>query len=145
MNYPRVGAVRLVHLSLIGLLLVGCGGPSGSYQGVVRFDDGSPVQSGSIELRSLATGSRYASRIASDGSFSLAGQDGELRCPPGNYEAVVVQIVLTEDLAAGAHQHGQTVPRRYADYYTSDLRVTNDSDPASRILITLKSSDQSSD
>ena len=40
-------------------------------------------------------------------------------------EVVVVQIVLTEDLAADLHTHGRTVPRRYADYYTSGLRVTN--------------------
>lgn len=112
-------------MAILGLLLVGCSQPTSAYQGVVRFDDGSPVQSGSIECRSLADGSRYASRIARDGSFSLTDQGGEYRCPPGEYEVVVVQIVLTEDLAADLHTHGRTVPRRYADYYTSGLRVTN--------------------
>jgi transposase len=34
------------------------------------------------------------------------------------------QIVLTEDLAIEQHQHGHTVSRRYADYYTSDLKYT---------------------
>ena len=34
-----------------------------------------------------------------------------------------MQIVLTEDLAKEAHAHGNTVPRRYADYYTSGLKV----------------------
>jgi hypothetical protein len=30
------------------------------------------------------------------------------------HEVVVVQIVLTEDLAKNAYTHGHTVPRRYA-------------------------------
>lgn len=141
----RAGSVGFASVALLGLLLVGCGGPSSSYQGIVQFDDGSAVQSGSVEFRSLADGSRYASRIADDGSFALANQDGELRCPPGDYEVVVVQIVLTEDLAADAHKHGRTVPRRYADYYTSGLRVTNDSDSTSPLQITLESSDQASE
>ena len=125
MNHPFSRSVGLASLGILCLLLVGCGQTNSSYQGVVRFDDGSPVQSGSVEFRSLADGSRYASRIDTDGSFALADQDGKLRCPPGQYEVVVVQIVLTEDLAAEAHQHGRTVPRRYADYYTSGLRVKN--------------------
>jgi hypothetical protein len=115
-------------LAFLGLLLVGCEGTSVSHIGIVRFDDGSPVQSGSIEFRSLADGSRYASRIARDGGFALTDQDGKFGCPLGDYEVVIVQIVLTEDLAAEDHQHGHTVPRRYADYYTTDLRVTNAAD-----------------
>ena len=31
--------------------------------------------------------------------------------------------MLTEDLALEAHTHGNTVPRRYADYYTRDIKV----------------------
>ncbi|MGB7329091.1 MAG: carboxypeptidase regulatory-like domain-containing protein [Rubripirellula sp.] len=128
----------------LAFLLCGCSNPAGNHDGVVAFDDGTPVQSGSIEFRSLADGSRYASRIASDGSFSLTDQDGEPACPPGDYEVVVVQIVVTEDLAAEDHQHGRTVPRRYADYYTSGLRATNaeNFDSDSPIRITLETSDR---
>jgi len=46
-----------------------------------------------------------------------------------------VQIVLTEDLALEAHTHGNTVPRRYADYYTSDLKVDIAPDHTKRIEI----------
>ncbi|TWU58755.1 hypothetical protein Poly51_15350 [Rubripirellula tenax] len=95
------------------------------------------MQSGSVEFRSLTDGSRYASRIGSDGGFLLTDQDGEPRCPSGEYEAVVVQIVLTEDLAADEHQHGRTVPRKYADYYTSGLRITHDDTDATPLLVTL--------
>ncbi len=101
----------------------GCGGPVGPTSGIVRFDDGSPVTAGSIEFRSLEDQERFASRIGSDGSFQPASPDGQLGLPPGAYEVVVVQIVLTEDLAQEAHTHGNTVPRRYADYFTSGLKV----------------------
>lgn len=121
-------------------LLIGCGDGGATSNGFVRFDDGQPVQSGSVEFRSIADGARYASRIGPDGSFTLTDQNGDPDCPPGEYEVVVVQIVLTEDLAAEAHEHGRTVPRRYADYYTSGLRSTkpeNDSEP---LLVTLQTS-----
>ncbi len=91
--------------------------------GQVSFDDGTPVQSGSIEFRRVSYGDRYAARIAKDGRFRLKSTDGTIGLPPGEYEIVVVQIVLTEDLAAEDHQHGNTVPRKYADYYTSGLRT----------------------
>jgi hypothetical protein len=96
--------------------VVGCDGPHESAQGYVEFSNGEPVQSGSVEFRSLIDGRRYASRIESDGAFTLTNNDGNQECPPGTYEVVVVQIVLTEDLAADLHTHGRTVPRRYADY-----------------------------
>ncbi len=116
----------------------GCGGDSLPATGIVRFSAQEPVQSGSIEFRSRLGGLRYASRIGSDGSFLLTDQDGEASFPPGEYEVVVVQIVLTEDLAADAHHHGRTVPRRYADYYTTDLHFSNAVNRTEPILIELK-------
>jgi len=105
------------------LLVCGCSEPIQNL-GSVRFEDGQPVQAGSIEFRSLADGTRYASRINEEGGFELLDADGEAACSPGEYEVVVVQMVLTEDLAANQHSHGRTVPRRFADYYTSGLRAS---------------------
>ena len=115
---------RFVQAALLTLVctFTGCGGPIGPTFGSVRFEDGSPVRAGSIEFRRLEDKSRFTSRIAQDGSFHPADGNGQLGLPPGDYEVVVVQIVLTEDLAKEAHSHGSTVPRRYADYYTSGLR-----------------------
>lgn len=138
MNGHRHRAAILGIVASLTLVVSGCAKPSGTHEGIVVFDDGAPVQSGSVEFRSLADSSRYASRIASDGSFALTDQDGEFGCPPGDYEVVVVQIVLTEDLAAEDHEHGQTVPRRYADYYTSGLRATNPEESDVPIRITLE-------
>lgn len=120
------------------LLAGGCSGSDDSAKGVVQFSDGELVQSGSIEFRSLANKARYASRIRSNGSFTLTDSEGDVSCPPGDYEVVVLQIVLTEDLAAEAHEHGRTVPRKYADYYTSGLRVTKVEGDLEPILVTLE-------
>jgi len=134
---PHVRCQVLCSLAL--LLLSGCSDSQPAPTGVVRFDDGQPVQSGKVELRSLSTDMRYAGKIATDGSFVLQNEEGVTGLPAGEYEAVVVQMVLTEDLAADQHQHGRTVPRRYADYYTSGLRVTNEPQRSDPLAITLQS------
>ena len=108
--------------SILALALVpGCSRQVGPTDGQVLFQDGSPVQSGSIEFRNTKTKKRFASRIGSDGKFHPVDKRGDPGLPPGEYEVVVVQMVLTEDLALENHTHGGTVPRRYADYYTSGL------------------------
>ena len=89
----------------------------------MRFTDGSPVRSGSVELRHRESKETYSSRIATDGGFLPADDRENIGVPPGEYDVVVVQVVLTEDLKLSEHDHGGTVPRRYADYYTSGLRV----------------------
>ena len=116
---------RLVGAMLLCLLcgVVGCSGPAGPANGSVRFDDGTPVTSGSIEFRNRKSRQLYASRLTSEGAFQLAGKEGRLGLPPGAYEVVVVQVILTEDLAKESHTHGQTVPRRFNDYYTTDLAM----------------------
>ena len=121
------------------LFTTGCGGPVGPTTGVVHFEDGTPVKSGSVELRRLSDKERFSSRIAPDGTFRPADKDSNVGLPPGNYDAVVVQIVLTEDLAAEDHTHGRTVPRRYADYYTSDLKVQVNPDQVTPVMIVIKS------
>lgn len=123
---------------IVLVLCAGCspGGPSPN--GLVRFDDGEPVRSGSVEFRSVDSGARFAGRIGDDGRFRLQDQQGKPIFPPGEYEVVVVQIVVTEHLAAEMHQHGRTVPRHFADYYTSGLRVTNDAQRTEPIVVELK-------
>lgn len=118
---------------------LGCSASGPPPSGIVRFEDGQPVESGSIEFRELETGERFSGRISGGGSFELQDQSGDLSFPPGEYEVVVVQIVLTEDLASESHQHGRTVPRRYADYYTSGLRITNRSDRTAPLMVVLNS------
>ena len=115
--------VLLVSVVLVALVTVGCGSSMGPQSGVVSFSDGSPVVSGSIELRRSTDQQRFAGRIEPDGTFRPAREDGAVGVPPGVYDVVVVQVVLTEDLALEDHTHGHSVPRRYADYNTSGLQV----------------------
>lgn len=132
---------RLVSLftgTLVFCAVIGCGGPNGPESGIVRFSDGSPVQSGAVEFRRKADKAQFSSRITSDGSFQPTSADGVVGLEPGKYEVVVVQMVLTEDLAKDAHAHGVTVPRRYADYYTSGLSVEVKEGQMQPIEITLE-------
>ncbi|MCC9655899.1 carboxypeptidase-like regulatory domain-containing protein [Rhodopirellula halodulae] len=134
---PRIARRVALTLATLLLTMTGCSNDSETANGIVQFTDGEPVQSGSVEFRSLDDGSRYASKITSRGTFRLSDEDGRVHLPPGDYEVVVVQVVLTEDLAAEAHEHGRTVPRGYADYYTSGLTVTreaNDETPLEVVL-----------
>lgn len=112
-----------IFLCAFCLSFLGCGRAVGPVSGIVRFSDGEPVRSGSIEFKRKSDQVRFASRISDDGSFQPTDQDGSVGIPPGDYDIVVVQIVLTEDLAFELHSHGSTVPRRYADYYTSGLET----------------------
>jgi len=120
--------------------ILGCSPSGPPPRGIVRFDDGQLVQSGTVEFRSLDSGQRFVGKISSDGTFELEDQAGAAAFPPGDYEVVIVQIVLTEDLAAENHQHGRTVPRQYADYYTSNLRIFNAADRTGPIVVELSSS-----
>ena len=119
-------------------VLSGCSGKVGPADGRVIFEDGSPVQAGSIEFRETSEGKRYASRIGLDGTFHLVNEDGDPGLPQGDYEIVVVQVVITEDLAAEHHTHGNTVPQRYADYYTSDLKLTIESGKQEDLEVVVK-------
>ena len=125
------------------LAFVGCGRAVGPTSGSVKFDDDSPVQSGSIEFRNIRNKARFASRIARDGTFQPVDEDGNIGLPPGTYEVVVVQIVLTEDLALKDHTHGHTVPRRYADYHTSGLRIKVEEDELEPIEVLISVGDES--
>lgn len=109
---------------IVVMTLTGCQYSIGPTVGIVRFQDGSSLSSGSIEFRNIADGMCFASRVNNRGVFHPANINGKIGLPVGTYEVVIVQIVLTEDLAKKDHSHGHTVPRRYADYSTSGLQVT---------------------
>ena len=111
-------------LIALHLAVTGCTRYSGVAAGHVRFDDESPLTSGAIEFRNVLDGSCFTSRINSEGFFQPANLIGIIGLPAGTYDVVIVQIVLTEDLAKKDHSHGHTVPRRYADYHSSDLAIT---------------------
>ena len=74
--------------------------------------------------------------------FHPASINGKIGLPAGTYEVVIVQIVLTEDLAKKDHSHGHTVPRWYADYHTSGLQVTVVDNQTKPIEIVIRANSQ---
>ena len=72
------------------------------------------------------------------GVFHPTNINGKMGLPVGMYEVVIVQIVLTEDLAKKDHSHGHTVPRRYADYNTNGLSLTVTADQMKPIEIAIR-------
>ena len=124
MSCALTKAPSFLSVAILVTTLMGCQQPVGPKVGVVRFQDGSCLTSGSIEFRNTTDGECFASRVDNRGVFHPANVIGEVGLPVGTYEVVIVQIVLTEDLAKKEHSHGHTVPRRYADYNTSGLHVT---------------------
>ena len=130
-------ALLLINCVLC-VALVGCSQSSVNSKGKVLFEDGQPVQSGSIEFRSINSGQRYTSRIDRQGNFELRDEQNRAAIVPGEYDVVVVQIVLTEDLPLEMHTHGQTVHRRYADYHTSGLTTRVQADQAEPIKVVVK-------
>ena len=117
-------ATSFLSVAILVTTLLGCQQSVGPKVGIVRFQDGSCLTSGSIEFRNTTDGECFASRVDNRGVFYPADRNGKIGLPVGTYEVVIVQIVLTEDLAKKDHSHGHTVPRRYADYNTSGLHIT---------------------
>ncbi len=129
-------------LALLLLLASGCGG-SGHVPvaGRVLFDDGEAVRTGRIEFRARDQPVRGTGTIDAEGHFRLQTDDGKDGLPPGEYDAVIVQMVIVEQLSLAAHGHGRQVPRRYSDYYTSGLAVEVPQDGTTALTLTLSASD----
>ena len=135
---------RNVTLGLMALsffLLPGCGdGIPKRYpvSGTVRFADGSLVKTGTIELG--GNGSRWTAsgEIQRDGSFVLTTVNKGDGVVPGEYRAVIRQMILAYLPAEGGHDHGKLVPDRYRDYKTSDLQVTVQAGSNPPLEITIK-------
>ena len=131
-------ALSFVPVAILAATLMGCQHSVGPKVGIVRFQDGSCLTSGSIEFRNITDGTCFASRVNNRGVFHPTNINGKIGLPVGMYEVVIVQIVLTEDLAKKDHSHGHTVPRRYADYNTSGLSVTVTADQTKPIEIGIR-------
>jgi hypothetical protein len=113
----------LLGCGLLALVvaLPGCGSGRATVTGTVRYDDGSPVEAGSVVGEATVDGKLVAVQgtIRKDGSFGWGGDregDGAL---PGKYKVIVVPVSLSEYQLA----QGQTtaVDSKYTRYDTSGL------------------------
>lgn len=133
--------VRFGHflVLLLAAALCGCGGPTKlPAQGYVSFSDGEPVKNGRIEFRSIEGNYRGMGTIDSAGFFRLLDDNGVEGIPAGDYEVIVVQIIMTDHLSLEAHNHGRPVPRRYADYYSSGLTQQVSAENASNLKVVIE-------
>jgi hypothetical protein len=103
------------------IALPGCGSGRASVTGKVTYEDGAPVEAGSVIGESTVDGKLVAVQgtIHKDGSFSWGGDregDGAL---PGTYKVIVVPVSLSEYQLS----QGQTpaVEGKYTKYETSGL------------------------
>jgi hypothetical protein len=99
----------------------GCGSARATVTGKVRYEDGSPVESGSVIGEATVNGKLVAVQgtIHKDGSFTWGGDregDGAL---PGSYKVIVVPVSLSEYQLS----QGQTsaVDGKYTRYESSGL------------------------
>lgn len=129
------GRVNFATTSVaVGLFVFACvlgcdaNGPTTySVEGKVIFRDRSPVELGVIEFRLVNDSEQRITargKIEADGSFRLSTfstNDGAL---PGVHQVVVQQLVISEGIILKDHKHGRRVPKKYADYATTDLTAT---------------------
>lgn len=133
-------ALSLFQLAVIAVVTtaMGCSGngiPTCPVEGIVVLEDGTPVQTGTVEFNSLEKDLTARGSIQSDGTFRLTTfTDGD-GAVAGIHDAVVVQLVSTEDLPLHEHDHGPTIDPKYAHYDSAGLQFTVRSDRTNSIRI----------
>ena len=128
--------------SMLGLFagltagVVGCqDGRQATYpaRGVVRFADGTPVRSGTVEFRSESCGSIARGTVDRDGSFILGTYETADGAVAGPHKVIVVQFVSPAVFNAGkrvdaadaeahaGHEGANLVAPQFAHYATTPL------------------------
>lgn len=126
-NFVSASSYMLLLCSMFLAFNIGCNrGPKIVVaEGVVQFEDGSPVVVGTIETKSLAyDGVQATGKIQRDGSFKLTTfVDGD-GAAVGDHQCVVVQFVMTEGLKGHQPSTQGVVNPKHRNYSTSGLRFT---------------------
>ena len=125
--------ICLLVLSCAALAVSGCSKPLGSVSGKVMID-GKPVAGGRISFIT-PTGKTFTFNIDADGAYLADALPlGEMTvlvfgpppprvAAPGNPNAAK-KLAAAKDAAAPVAANGPTVPAKYGDAATSDLRYT---------------------
>lgn len=94
-------------------------------EGVVQFEDGSPVVVGTVETKSLMyDGVQATGKIQRDGSFKLTTYiDGD-GAAVGEHQCVIVQFVMAEGLTGHKLSTQGMVNPKHASYASSGLKIT---------------------
>jgi hypothetical protein len=120
------------------LAAIGCSGsevPTVPVKGTVTLRDGTAVETGTVEFNATEGDWTARGTIQPDGTFYLSTfTDGD-GAVPGTHDAVVVQLIVTEDLPLHQHDHGPTVDPKYAHYDRAGLHYIVSSDSENQISI----------
>ena len=133
-------------LALVGLLGPGCAPshpPAYPVSGLVRFEDGTPVRTGVVELESVELSVNARGEIRRDGSFQLTTWSTNDGAVAGKHRAVVVQPFAYAGLSGAEpqdhHEHETSTAPRVApemgQYETSQLEVTVQPQPLNEVVI----------
>lgn len=147
---------------VLAALCVGCGGGIATVPvaGVVQFDADHPVRTGTVEFRERQSGRIARGALDQKGHFALGTFGAADGAVPGNYQVIVVQHFLPDQLLslpeAGASGHadesihsdhaehdehlGQPllVHPKFADYATSPLTAIVRADAANNVALVVE-------
>jgi hypothetical protein len=110
----------------------GCGSGRYTVTGRVAYEDGSPVEAGTVIGEATVNGKLVGvqGNIASDGTFSWGSDRPGDGAPPGNYRVLVMPVALGDsELAAGKRP---AVGGKYTKFETSG--ITFEVKPESNVL-----------
>lgn len=116
--------------SVLAVLLLAFAGCGPSYpkrhpvSGVVKFSDGSPVKTGTIEIGIPGSQWTASGSIARDGTFTLSTVKPNDGAIAGEHKVIVRQIIVAYMPVKGQHDHGKLVDLKFADYQTTPLTLT---------------------
>ncbi len=139
MKSAAVHSLRVATLFCLAVL-VGCSGNGiATYpvEGIVTLEDGTPLQTGTVEFNSLEHDLTASGSIQSDGTFRLTTYKAGDGAVSGDHDAVVVQLISTEDLPLHDHDHGPTIDPKYSHYDSAGLRFTVHDDRTNAVKIVL--------
>ena len=123
---------RPLALVFLVVCVSGCGSGRYTVTGRVTYEDGSPVEAGTVIGEATVNGKLVGvqGNIASDGTFSLGSDRPGDGAPPGNYRVLVMPVALGDaELAAGKRP---TVGGKYTKFETSG--ITFEVKPESNVL-----------
>ncbi|XZE20537.1 hypothetical protein SH449x_000412 [Pirellulaceae bacterium SH449] len=93
-------------------------------EGIVQFEDGTPVVVGTVETKSLKyDGLQAAGKIQRDGSFKLTTFVNGDGAAVGEHQCVIVQFVMAEGLTGHKPSTQGVVNPKHASYASSGLLI----------------------
>jgi hypothetical protein len=104
-------------------------------KGKVTFKTGTPVHVGTIELKSREHSVQARGTIDKEGNFTLTTYEEGDGAIAGAHDCVVVQFVMTEELADFKPSPVGVVHPRFASYATSGLSVEIKADQVNDLKI----------